>query len=589
MGVGFTIDSAVKIAHLGIDSVLSLNGQPLQEKMREFYCKKNHLKYEKINEKEEDFRAKRTTAFLNTINDLVKKKIESFLASPVQKKEEILECISLLPDSAKLKSEFLQLLNKQGDKKAIRQWISTNLHVGSIDVNIMTKLDRVNYEKGKPLPTEQNDAHAALRGFAKSELESSLVLSAGLNPRLFSYMEQFEDFYPDEDGYIKKKIILKVSDYRSALVQGKFLAMKGIWISEYRIESGLNCGGHAFATEGFLMGPILEEFKNQRENLYDTVFETLKTALETKNLAIPKNKLPFKFSAQGGVGTSEEHSFLLDYYKLDSIGWGSPFLLVPEVTNVDDNTMNLLIDAEEKDFYLSHISPIGVRFNSVKGTSKEIEREERISNMKPGSPCVEGNLALFNTEFSDKPLCLAARKYQDRKIKELKKQNLEASDFFKEYNKVVDKTCLCTGLINSVLIVNNLKTQKGNSGVSICPGPNMFYFKEVRTLKQMADHIYGRKDISFPQYRPHMFIKELKAYIDYLGELVQDFDASSKKEHNRLLGFSSNLITGVNYYEELFSNQPTFTPNKSLLTKELAEAVNRIQKLQAKISQLTAA
>jgi len=67
---------------------------------------------------------------------------------------------------------------------------------------------------------------------------------------------------------LKKKIILKVSDFRSAIIQGNFFAKKGLWVSEYRIESGLNCGGHAFATDGFLLGPILEEFKQKRNNLY---------------------------------------------------------------------------------------------------------------------------------------------------------------------------------------------------------------------------------------------------------------------------------------------------------------------------------
>jgi hypothetical protein len=51
------------------------------------------------------------------------------------------------------------------------------------------------------------------------------------------------------------------------MIQGNFLAKKGLWISEYRIESGLNCGGHAFATEGMLLGPIMEEFKLKKNDL----------------------------------------------------------------------------------------------------------------------------------------------------------------------------------------------------------------------------------------------------------------------------------------------------------------------------------
>ncbi len=67
-----------------------------------------------------------------------------------------------------------------------------------------------------------NDAHASLRGFAHSKIASSMVLSAGMNPRLYSYIEEFDDFFPDENGVIRKKIILKVSDFRSAMIQGIF-------------------------------------------------------------------------------------------------------------------------------------------------------------------------------------------------------------------------------------------------------------------------------------------------------------------------------------------------------------------------------
>ena len=165
-----------------------------------------------------------------------------------------------------------------------------------------------------------NDAHAALRGFANSSLESSLVLSAGMNPRLYSYLEEFDDFYPDKNGQLKKKITLKVSDYRSSLIQGKFLAKKGIWVSEYRIESGLNCGGHAFATNGFLLGPILEEFKKSKKDLVENVHDMYVKALSEKGYPIPEKPLPIKITAQGGVGTSEEHNFLLNNYNIDSVG-----------------------------------------------------------------------------------------------------------------------------------------------------------------------------------------------------------------------------------------------------------------------------
>ena len=146
----------------------------------------------------------------------------------------------------------------------------------------MTKIDKDNFIKEEQLPVEFNDAHASLRGFANSNLTSSVVLSAGMNPRLYAYFENFPVFYPDANNKLQKKIILKVSDFRSAMIQGNFLAKKGLWVSEYRIESGLNCGGHAFATDGYLLGPILEEFKQKKEQLIQSAHELMVKSLEIK-------------------------------------------------------------------------------------------------------------------------------------------------------------------------------------------------------------------------------------------------------------------------------------------------------------------
>ncbi|MBK9359100.1 MAG: hypothetical protein IPN08_17265 [Bacteroidales bacterium] len=92
--------------------------------------------------------------------------------------------------------------------------------------------------------------------------------------------------------------------------------------------------------------------------------------MNSKALPCPVTAPEVKITAQGGVGTASEHQFLLDYYSLDSVGWGSPFLLVPEVANVDESTLQLLLDAKEEDLYLSNISPLGVPFNSLRATQK---------------------------------------------------------------------------------------------------------------------------------------------------------------------------------------------------------------------------
>src|SRR5690606_7989718 len=131
---------------------------------------------------------------------------------------------------------------------------------------------------------------------------------------------------------------------------------------------------------------------------------------------------------QGGVGTHEEHEFLINEYELDSIGWGTPFLLVPEATTVDEKTMNKLILAEEKDLYLSGISPLGVPFNSLRTNTKDLEKERNINKGRPGSSCPKRYIAL-NKEFKEKGLCIASREYQLLKIKELDTLELSAQEY----------------------------------------------------------------------------------------------------------------------------------------------------------------
>src|SRR5690606_11838862 len=397
-----------------------------------------------------DYRATRIKEYLNMLNNVVADKFQQFKDELVENKASLDNYISLLPDTSELKNGLQKFVNEGLQMKdELVKYLTDHLVPGAIDVNIMTKVDKENYENGEQLPVIFNDAHASLRGFAESDLNAGLVLSAGMNPRLYSYFEQFPVFYPDGDGNLQKKIILKVSDFRSAMIQGNFLAKKGLWVSEYRIESGLNCGGHAFATDGFLFGPILEEFKTKKEQLIQSAYELMVKALEAKNLPVPKEPLPLKITAQGGVGTTEEHHFLLKHYQLDSVGWGSPFLLVPEATSVDKETRNLLAKAKEDDFYLSNISPLGVPFNTVKGMSNDFWKQKRINDNKAGSSCPKKFLAL-NKEYDPQGMCTASKKYQDIKLAELEqqKENLSEKVIAQRKAAIFEKACLCVGLAN---------------------------------------------------------------------------------------------------------------------------------------------
>lgn len=566
MGLAYTVDSPIKVAKYGISSVISIVDDFLIEKMNEYYSNKFKLPYKEISTKVEDYRAKRITSYLNTVDTIVKGKFENLKKSFEEKSGEFEKYMELLPDFSELKQNFSKKFENSHLKEDALNWIQNNLKAGSIDVNIMTKLDKANFKKNEQLPSEYNDAHAALRGFANSNLESSIILSAGMNPRLYSYFEQFEDFYPTEDNFLKKKIILKVSDYRSALIQGKFLAKKGLWVSEYRIESGLNCGGHAFASDGYLMGPILEEFKNHKDQLIEDVHGILIAALENKGKTIPNEPLSLDITVQGGVGTSEEHEFLMDNYNVDSVGWGTPFLLVPEATTVDAYTRETLRTAEEKDLYLSDVSPLGVPFNSLNGSTNDLVRNNRIEADKPGSSCPKKFLALSLDE-KGRPICKASKKYQSEKIEELKLENLEQADYKKQLKDITVKTCLCEGLSNAAFIDYNIDKKGEDQGVAVCPGPNMAYFDKELSLKEMVNHIYGKANVISYKNRPHMFIKELSMYVDYFNNKVDEVkDSYNRKQQKYLTTFQKNMVEGIEYYQELFS---TFESNKEFLLNDL--------------------
>ncbi len=229
MGLAYTIDSPIRVAHLGISSVISIMDDELIEKMNAFYSRKFNLPYHALNNKCHDCRALRITSYLNLVDTIVKSKFDDFKRELSENKDSLLHFITMLPNKSTFKEGLMRIVDGGITlKDTVKKYLEENFSAGDIDVNIMTKVDKDNYQDNVQLPIEFNDAHAALRGFVKSNLSSSVVLSAGMNPRLYSYFEHFDDFFPNENGFLKKKIILKVSDFRSAMIQGNFLAKKGL-------------------------------------------------------------------------------------------------------------------------------------------------------------------------------------------------------------------------------------------------------------------------------------------------------------------------------------------------------------------------
>jgi hypothetical protein len=231
MGLAYTIDTPLKVARFGISSVVSIIEDNLLEQMRAFHCTQEGEPYAPIPDEDVDHRAKRITAYLNLLDRIVSRQVETLKAGAFEEGADIERYFELLPPSspARVLFERMRSLEDGAEKLSLQEELRGKVVAGAIDVNIMTKCDRTNYDtSGEPLPPEYADARAALRGFALSALSSSVVFSAGLNPRLYAYCESFGDFFPDGQDHLRKKITLKVSDYRSASVQGKVLAKKGL-------------------------------------------------------------------------------------------------------------------------------------------------------------------------------------------------------------------------------------------------------------------------------------------------------------------------------------------------------------------------
>lgn len=557
LGLAFSIDSPLKVAKFGISSVMSIVDDELIERLRAHHAEANQLYYYPIKKTEEDYRAKRITAYLNLVQQIVDTQIFHIKNEDFTPDSDLTKYYELLPDTDFSKKRYQQMLEVSdvNEKMKLQGELKAAVYPGEIDVNIMAKVDKLNADtKGNMLDEIYSDALSALRGFAQSNLRSAVVLSAGMNPRLYNYLATLNPFFPNRYGVLEKKIILKVSDYRSAYIQAKYLAKKGLWISEFRVESGLNCGGHAFATEGYLLGPILEEFKQKKEELVQELSAIYRAALQEKGIA-DMHTPPTKFSVQGGIGTAEEQAFLLTYYGLDSAGWGSPFLLVPEATTVDEDTLSSLAQASKDDFYLSDSSPLGVPFHNFRGSTAEKKRLERIAKGVPGSPCTKKYL-VSNTEFSDKPICTASRVYQHAKIKELNSLQLPETEYQEKFDKITAKTCLCEGLATSAYLKYDIKKPKESPAVAICPGPNTAYFQGTYSLREMVNHIYGRHPLSLND-RPHIFLNELQLYVDYFKNLVRN-STDDVKKLKIVKKFNDQLIQGITYYRTIVDEMKQF-------------------------------
>jgi len=575
MGTGFTIDTPLKVARYGISSVVSLVDDVLIEQMRRRVSGDNNSPFEEIGAKEDDSRARRITSYLNLMDEVIEKQVTSLRTSLFEKGSEITRYFEMLPESPlRTLYQKMQITLDSEERTRLQDLLREKIQIGAIDVNIMTKLDRARMAKGQSLAPKFSDAMSALRGFAQSKLRSSVILSAGMNRKLYAYLAEFGDFFPDETGDIRKRIVLKVSDFRSGLIQGKLLARQGLWVSEYRIESGLNCGGHAFGGKGTLLGPVLEEFHNERAHLAEQLQEVWTSAMDKLGRLVPVEPMSLRVTVQGGIGTAEENDLLETKYEVDGMGWGSPFLLVPEVINIDESHLAKIQAAGENDVHLSGGSPLGIPFWCLKTSSSEEHRRELIHDGKPGSSCPKGFL-VSNTEFTKAPICTASRAYQRRKLEELQGADISSDQRKFQEQIIKDRACICHDLAGSATVPYGIDPE---ASTAVCCGPNTVYFSQVARLREMVDHIYGRTRLPLKSERPHMFLKELSLHLERLKTEVERrkqglIDATPKSTQE----VQENLIGGIRHYRKMAGK---------LVSDQREEFLSRLEKMRKELDQI---
>lgn len=558
MGTGHSVDTPIRVAPFGIASAISIVDHLLLEKIRQFYCEKFNFPFTRISRTEWDARAKMITAYLNMVEKIVQMKMEAIKGQPFFAINDKAKYFNLLPDFSPLKQAYRQLMSirDHGEGKALEAELTEQMTPGPIDVNIMVKVDRPGCDSaGKPLSEEFSDAKAALRGYANSILKSSVIFSAGINQSLYTYMTRFNDFYRDKTGELKKKITIKVSDFRSAMIQGKYLARKGLEVSEFRIESGLNCGGHAFASNGQLLPSLLHEFKEKRDQLAGQFQPAILKFYKKMGWSYPEAALKERplVTVQGGIGTNGEARRLTEDYGMDRTGWASPFLLVPEATPVDRSTLELLKESREEDLYLSQASPLGVPFNNIRRSGSDRWTRDRAAKGDPGSACPKG-LLIRPTPYGPQPLCLASKRFQAARIQEINDLDMMDEEKTRRCSAVTEKVCLCEHLGNGALIALGIKPEVG-SPQAICPGPNIAWFHGEYTLQEMVDHIYGRGESLVPPERPHFFCKELEMYVDHFERLVAENDDASRWA-DMVISFKENIETGMAHCLKIAQKTP---------------------------------
>ena len=461
---------------------------------------------------------------VDLVHDLLERQMTALRALPFAPGNDKTKYFELLPDDTPLRAPTGRSARCRRDRERARAGdeLTRAMVPGSADVNIMTKLDRARAgprrRRARARAVGRQGSAARVRGVAPRVGPRAVGRD---EPDAVRLARAIPGVLPGRPGAHRQGIILKVSDFRSALVQGRFLAKKGIEIKELRIESGLNCGGHLFATDGELLGPILDEVPRSTRRAAGGL-RAGRRASTTRSTAMPFVGEPSRRASRcraasattvrsGGSASTTAPTGRAGRRRSCSFR---------EATALDDATRAQLAAATPADLYVSDASPLGVPFNNLRGSSSEVWTTGRIDEGHPGSRCPRGYLE-SNTELTNTPMCTASREYQTAKLASLGFAAPPPADTTDpRVRAVYAKACICHHLGNGALV--DLGIARPGLPVAVCPGPNIAWFDREYTLREMVDHVYGRGASLVPASRPHCLAKELEMVVDHFVRRASD-------------------------------------------------------------------
>src|SRR5688572_20426380 len=106
MGTGFTLDTPLRVARFGISSVMSLVDDMLLERVRHHYASVAGYPAEPIRADAPDARARRVTAYLDLVSDLLDDQMVVIRSLPFQRGNDKCRYFELLPGESALRQSY---------------------------------------------------------------------------------------------------------------------------------------------------------------------------------------------------------------------------------------------------------------------------------------------------------------------------------------------------------------------------------------------------------------------------------------------------------------------------------------------------